>query len=96
MLQKGGCVYMMTNKNNTLLYIGVTSALQQRVPEHKEHKYPGSFTAKYNCEKLVWYFNYSSIEEAIHEEKKLKDRSRKHKEKLINSINPGWKYLWEK
>lgn len=86
---------MMTNKNHTVLYIGVTSDLYHRTLEHKEHKYPGSFTARYNCEKLIYYIQYSTIEEAITQEKKLKDRNRIYKEKLINALNPEWKDLWE-
>ncbi len=86
---------MMTNKNHTVLYIGVTSDLYHRVIEHKEHAFPTSFTTRYNCDKLVYYIQYSTIEEAISEEKRLKDRNRKHKEKLINDINPGWKDMWE-
>ncbi len=93
-IQKGGCVYIMAYKNNTVLYIGVTSPLYHRVLENKGHKYPESFTARYNCEKLVYYLHYPTIEEAITQEKKLKDRSRAHKEKLVNGLNPGWKDLW--
>jgi len=95
MIQKGGCVYILTNKKNTVLYIGVTSDLYKRITEHKEHKYPSSFSARYNCDKLVYYIQYSSIAEAIIAEKKLKDRSRKYKEQLINASNPEWKDLWE-
>lgn len=94
-IHKGGCVYIMTNQHNTVIYIGVTSDLPKRVLEHKGHKYPGSFTAKYNCEKLVYYKQYDSIEEAIVQEKKLKDRSRKYKESQVISFNPEWKDLWE-
>jgi putative endonuclease len=94
-VHKGGCVYIMANKNNTVLYIGVTSDLIKRILEHKEHKYPLSFTSKFNCDKIVYYKQYDSIEEAILNEKKLKDRSRKYKEQLINSVNPLWKDLWE-
>lgn len=94
-LQKGGHVYIMTNKNHTVLYIGVTSNLKQRTLQHKTHFYKYSFTAKYNCEKLVWYKAYNTIKEANIEEKKLKDRSRKYKESLINAMNPDWNDLWE-
>src|SRR3989442_5413268 len=93
-IQKGGSVYIMTNKNHTVLYIGVTSNLRIRVHQHKEHHFKG-FTDKYNCEKLVYYINYPSIVEAIEAEKKLKDRSRKYKESLINAKNPEWKDLWD-
>jgi putative endonuclease len=51
----GGCIYFMTNKNKTTLYLGVTSNLIQRVQEHKNHIYPDSFTAKYNLEYSIYY-----------------------------------------
>ena len=85
---------MVVNKNNTVIYVGVTSALRARIWEHKIKFYPKSFTAKYNCEKIVWYDCFSSIEEAIEREKQLKGGSRKKKEELINKTNPEWKDLW--
>ena len=92
----GGCVYIMTNKLHTVLYVGVTSDLVPRVWEHKTHFYPGSFTAKYNCEKLVYYYFYSRIEEAIAVEKAIKGGSRKAKIQLVNSLNPEWIDLYDK
>jgi putative endonuclease len=65
MFQKGGCVYIMTNKLNKVLYVGVSSELSGRVWDHKNKTYPKSFTAKYNCNKLVYYLFYPHIEEAI-------------------------------
>ncbi len=94
-MQRGGCVYIMTNKNNAVLYTGVTSNLQARVSEHKTKKHPQSFTAKYNCNKVVYYESYSMIEEAIAFEKQIKKRNRAYKEKLINEMNPQWNDLWE-
>ncbi len=90
---RGGCVYIMTNKINSVVYIGVTSELTGRVWEHKNKVYPKSFTAKYNCDKLVYYIFYPHIEEAIAAEKQLKDRRRVYKNTLINSLNPDWKDL---
>lgn len=84
----------MTNANNTTLYTGVTSDLQVRVREHKEKKYPKSFTAKYNLEKLVYFETFFSIEDAIAREKQIKGGSRKKKEELIGKMNPGWKNLY--
>ena len=95
MLQKGGIVYIITNKNNTVLYTGVTSDLQQRIMQHITKIFPLSFTAKYNCNKLVWYETHSQIEVAIHREKQIKAGSRAKKLELINSLNPAWKDLWE-
>jgi len=85
----------MANLNNTTLYVGVTSNLIKRVQEHKSKKYSNSFTAKYNCIKLVYYQGFYSIEEAIAAEKRIKSGNRKQKEALINSINPNWLDLWE-
>ncbi len=53
---KGGAVYILTNKNNTTLYTGVTSDLISRVVEHSQKIYPNSFTSKYNITKLVLYY----------------------------------------
>lgn len=86
---------MVTNKNNTVIYVGVTSLLRARIWEHKSKFYPKSFTAKYNCDKIIWYECFSSIEEAIDREKQLKGGSRKKKENLIIEKNPDWKDLWE-
>ena len=93
---RGGSVYIMTNKNNTTLYIGVSSNLISRVYEHKTGFYQNSFTKKYNLTKLVYYENYQYIEEAIDREKQIKSWSRKKKEVLINSLNPEWKDLYDK
>ncbi len=62
----------MTNKNKTTLYIGVTSDLYSRIIEHKEHKYPNSFTAKYYLEYCIYYEPFYNIEEAIAREKEIK------------------------
>ena len=93
--QRGGCVYIMTNKLNTVLYTGVTSDITGRVWEHKNKVYPNSFTAKYKCDKLVYYYFYSRIEEAIAAEKLIKGSSREHKKQLVNSLNPEWKDLYD-
>ena len=93
--QLGGHVYIMCNINNTTLYTGVSSNLPARVAQHKEKEYPNSFTAKYNCTKLVYYKWFDTILEAITEEKRIKGGSRKKKEILINSINPEWKDLYQ-
>ncbi|HRJ29377.1 MAG TPA: GIY-YIG nuclease family protein [Cyclobacteriaceae bacterium] len=94
-MQRGGCVYIMTNIGNTVLYTGVTSDLLSRVLEHKSGKYANSFTARYNVKKLVYYEVFPSIEEAIDREKQIKGGSRKKKEELINATNPEWKDLFE-
>ena len=90
----GGCVYIITNQYNTVLYTGVTSDLRVRILEHKTKFYPKSFSAKFNCNKIVWYEVFSRIEEAIDREKLIKGGSRKAKVALINSQNPTWTDLW--
>jgi putative endonuclease len=93
--KRGGCTYIITNKNNTVLYVGVTSDLRGRIWQHKNKFYEKSFSARYNCDKIVWYQVFPTIMEAIDREKQLKAGSRKKKEALINSLNPAWNDLWE-
>jgi putative endonuclease len=94
MSERQYCVYIMTNKRNTVLYTGVTNHLQRRVLEHREHQ-GGVFTSKYNVNKLVYYEVGASIDAAITREKQIKAGSRQKKIDLINSINPEWKDLYE-
>lgn len=82
----------MSNSNHTVIYIGVTSDLTKRVYEHKSKKYQ-DFTSKYNCTQLVYYEEFSRIEDAIIREKQLKAGNRKRKEALIQENNPDWKDL---
>jgi putative endonuclease len=92
---KPGFIYIITNKNNTTLYIGVTSNLPNRIIEHKEKRYQGSFSARYNLNKLVYYEQFQMIGDAIGREKQLKAGSRKAKIDLIESINPSWLDLFD-
>lgn len=87
-------VYIMTNKNNTVLYTGITNNLIRRVYEHKEKLIDG-FTKKYNCTKLVFYEIFSTPYDAIAREKQIKAGSRKKKIDLINKMNPEWKDLYD-
>jgi putative endonuclease len=93
--QRGGCVYIMTNKLHNVFYTGVTSDLTGRVWEHKNNVYPRSFTARYNCYKLVYYEFYPNIEEAIANEKAIKGGNRKSKKQLIDTMNPDWVDLYD-
>ena len=93
-MDKGGYVYMMTNKYQTTLYVGVTSDLRSRVIQHREHFYPDSFTAKYNLTYCIYFEHFLSIEEAIKREKELKSWRREKKNQLINALNPTWNDLW--
>lgn len=85
----------MTNNYNTTLYCGVTSDLLSRVLEHKSKEYPGSFSARYNLFKLVYFKSFSFVEEAIDYEKYVKGKKRAWKDRLINSVNPSWNDLWD-
>ena len=87
--------YILTNKNHTVLYTGVTSDLKQRVEEHKRKAYPKSFTARYNVDILVWFEQYFDIGETIAREKQIKAGSRQKKIDLINALNPEWKDLYD-
>lgn len=86
--------YIMTNKNNTTLYTGVTSDLQRRVFEHREKLVEG-FTKRYNVTKLVYYEVFGNILDAIKREKQIKAGSRRNKIDLVNSMNPQWRDLSE-
>jgi len=91
----GGYVYIMTNKWNKVLYVGVTSDLLVRVRQHIQKLNPNSFTARYQVHKLVYYAWFPTIAEAIAEEKRIKGGNRSKKEQLVNSMNPGWADLTE-
>ena len=88
-------VYIITNKNKTVLYTGVTNNLSLRLYQHEqESKSPKkTFAGKYNCHYLLHYEHYEYIEHAIAREKEIKGWSRKKKHVLINSSNPEWKFL---
>lgn len=87
-------LYIMTNKNNTTLYTGVTNNLQRRVWEHKNGT-GSKFTSKYKITKLVFYESFTRIYDAIAAEKQVKAGSRAKKTSLIESINPEWRDLYE-
>ena len=95
LVQKGGCTYIITNFYNTVLYTGVTSNLRQRILEHQSKVHSQSFTAKYNCNKLVWFELFADITDAIQREKQIKSGNRKRKEDLIHALNPHRSDLWE-
>ena len=94
-MKYGGFVYIITNPYNTVLYTGAASQLRARIFEHKTKFYPKSFSAKYNCNKIVWFQFLPYIEEAIEKEKQIKAGNRKAKEALIKLLNPTWKDLWD-
>lgn len=88
-------VYIVTNKNKTVLYVGVTNDLQRRVFEHENALITG-FTKKYNCHFLVFYERFQQVEDAIEREKEIKKWRREKKDNLINQFNPKWEFLNEK
>jgi len=87
-------VYLLTNKNNTVIYTGVTNDLKRRVYEHKEKLIDG-FTKKYNVNKLVYFEATNDINSAIRREKQIKAGPRQKKIDLINSTNKSWKDLYD-
>ena len=89
-------VYLLTNRNNRVLYTGVTNDLVRRVYEHRNHLIKNSFTDRYNIEKLVYFEETSSSRAAIEREKQIKDWSRAKKNALVNGMNPNWEDLWER
>jgi putative endonuclease len=92
-MNHSGYIYIMTNKNRTTLYIGVTNDLCRRIYEHKNHLIKGSFTDKYNLEYCIYYEEFPYFDLAIKREKELKKWNRQKKENLINKKNPEWKVL---
>ena len=89
------CVYILTNKTNSVLYVGVTNNLERRLLEHRNSIDEKSFVARYKCHKLIYYIQGNNIEEAIKFEKRVKGWSREKKHQLIVSINPKWRDLSE-
>jgi len=89
---KKSYIYFMTNKNNTVIYTGVTSNLLKRVYQHKT-KYFKGFSSNYNCDKLVYFEEFEDINLAIEREKQIKSGNRKRKEELISIKNPTWEDL---
>jgi putative endonuclease len=90
---KRPCIYILTNDNNSTLYIGVTSNLVQRIDQHKNKKVKG-FSSKYNLNKLVYYEQFEDMDSAILREKRLKKWNREWKNRLINEFNLSWKDLY--
>ena len=89
---KKGYVYILTNKINTVLYIGVTSNLEERIITHK-NKLSKGFTSKYNLTKMVYLEEHEDIKLAIEREKQLKRWHREWKLNLIKEQNPTFKDL---
>lgn len=90
---KRGYIYILFNKKQGTLYVGVTSNLVKRIYEHK-NKFVEGFTKKYSIDKLGYYEVFDDIRQAIEREKQLKAGSRARKIELIEGMNPEWKDLY--
>lgn len=87
-------VYIMTNKNRNVLYVGVTNDLIRRAYEHRNHLDPDSFTARYNVTNLVYFEETSDVHAALAREKQIKSWSRMKKFLLVREQNPGLSDLY--
>ena len=94
-MEKQAYIYILSNRYNRVLYVGITSNLIKRVWEHK-NKVVDGFTKRYNLNKLVYYEIYDDIDTAINREKQIKSWPRRKKLTLINTMNPFWNDLYEK
>jgi putative endonuclease len=90
----GGCVYIVTNRRNGILYVGVTSDLPRRAYEHR-HGLVEGFTKRYSLKRLVWYEPCDDIRTAIQHEKTMKHWPRAWKVRLIHAANPEWNDLYD-
>ena len=88
-------VYLMTNWNNKVMYLGVTNDLERRVYEHRNKLLKG-FTEKYNINKLVYFEETSNVTAAIAREKEIKKWRREKKNALVQRVNPDWKDLGQR
>jgi len=87
-------VYILSNKSNSVLYVGISGNLKNRVWQHKQKLVDG-FTKKYNVTKLVYFESSTDVMSAIAREKQIKKWRREKKIRLIESMNPGWKDLFD-
>ena len=85
-------VYILSNWDDSVLYIGVTSNLPRRLYEHRNGLVDG-FTKKYNVHKLIYFEHANDVYSAISREKQLKKWSRSKKNALISQLNPDWRDL---
>jgi putative endonuclease len=97
LMEKTYYVYLLTNWNNQVMYVGVTNDLERRIYEHR-NKLVDGFTKKYNVEKLVYFETANDVLAAIEREKQIKKWRREKKNQLVIEMNPEWKDLsleWE-
>ncbi|MGJ7903442.1 GIY-YIG nuclease family protein [Lysobacter sp. 1R34A] len=93
-MSRSPAVYLLASAKRGTLYTGVTSDLIQRVWQHREHLAQG-FTERYGFDRLVWYEQHETMENAIQREKKIKKWNREWKIRLIEENNPEWRDLWQ-
>ncbi|MUV03357.1 GIY-YIG nuclease family protein [Flavobacterium rakeshii] len=87
-------IYILTNKNKTVLYVGFTNNLKERLYYHENPEaHSKSFTSKYKCCYLIYWEHYNDVDIAITREKEIKAWRREKKEKLIAQFNPEWNFL---
>ena len=87
-------VYILTNKRQTVFYVGVANSLERRIFEHKEKSIKTSFTSKYNVDRLIYFEEFNDPEAAIVAEKKIKGWTRDKKLELVKTFNPDFKDLF--
>lgn len=92
MLAKSYYVYLLTNQNGNVMYVGMTNDLTRRVYEHKLKLVKG-FTERYNVQKLVYYEQTSDVHAAIAREREIKKWRREKKDALVTAMNPEWQEL---
>lgn len=93
-MERQPCVYILTNRRNGALYVGVTSDLVKRIWQHKG-KFVKGFTERYELDRLVWYEVHETMESAIQREKAIKFWKRSWKLRAINALNPEWNDLYQ-
>lgn len=90
---KQGWVYILTNRRNGTLHIGVTSNLPQRIEQHREGLV-GGFAKKYGLKMIVWYEHFDNLHDARHREVQMKEWRRAWKIEVIEAMNPEWRDLY--
>ena len=88
-MEKQYAAYILTNRSNKVMYVGVTSNLERRLAQHKDKSVSG-FTAKYRVDRLIYYELTNDVLSAIAREKEVKKWRREKKNRLVESINPQW------
>jgi len=90
------CVYIITNKKEGVLYIGLTKDLKRRIYQHKNKVHSTAFSARYNLDRLVYFESFDVEKDARLREKQMKKWNRDWKIKLIEKTNPDWMDLYNK